>query len=162
MIDDYDEDCQYYFWCQSKIFRLILSCHMIWGGIRKDITLLISSWLPFGQNELCSDGNKMHSNLFQSSEKVRSFFKPYMISIHTCGMITKFRIQKETIRNSTQEKIWEPCELVSINCLRLHSTSTEDKKKKKQNRDIFWALGYEGEWCALFRLILSEAVGEPW
>ena len=44
------------------------------GGIRKDITLLISSWLPFGQNELCSDGNKMHSNLLQSSEKVRSFF----------------------------------------------------------------------------------------
>ena len=75
MIDDYDEDCQYYFWCQSKMFRLILSCHMIWGGIRKDITLLISSWLPFGQNELCSDGYKMHSNLLQSSEKVRSFFR---------------------------------------------------------------------------------------
>ena len=74
MIEDFDDDYQYYIGCQSKIFRLILSCHMIWVGIRQEITLLISSRLPFGQNELCSDGNKMHSNLFQSSEKVRSFF----------------------------------------------------------------------------------------
>ena len=131
MIDDYDEDCQYYFWCQSNIFRLILSCHMIWGGIRKDITLLISSWLPFGQNELCSDGNKMHSNLLQSSEKVRSFFSNHLWyrSIHTSGMHAKFRIQKVKIRHSPQEKIWEPCKLFTINRLSLHSTSTADKKK---------------------------------
>ena len=67
---------------------------MIWVGIRQEITLLISSWLPFGQNELCSDGNKMHSNLFRSSEKVGSFFEPYMISIHTSGMISNFKFRR--------------------------------------------------------------------
>ena len=52
-----------------------------------------------------------------------------MISIHTSGLISKFRIQKETIRNSPHKKIWEPCKLFTINRLPLHSTSTADKKK---------------------------------
>ena len=62
------------FWMPIKNISSHIELSHDMGGIRKEITLLISSWLPFGQNELCSDGNKMHSNLFRSSENVGSFF----------------------------------------------------------------------------------------